>query len=295
MKRSLLATLVALAVGIPAMAGAATAPTISITSPTSGSTFSRAFFETIPVTGTAGFDAPVAADRTFYLRGSGCGATEVFWLSVESGTDEYDGCGIIGGLPAQEVFQEASVFPSQDGLPVLLDASKNVTGQIRAESWFGDGTPGVGQVQIDVDLSGTKTTNQNVAIGSAAVEALNTAADGVNVAFSIDIPANLDRVALKALTFQVLIHGANYNSGNLGLSGDSKFTLPIFDPGRVDVSSDSASFSASKTVQATVDSNGTWTAEVVTPSVGTSRKIYARAVQAGVTTNAAPVSIVVTA
>jgi hypothetical protein len=294
MKRSLLATLVALSVGIPAMAGAVTAPTISIGSPSSGATFSRAVWETIPVSGLAGFDVPVAADRTFYLRGSGCGATEVFWLSVESGSDEYDGCGIIGGLPAQEVFQEASSFPSQDGLPVLLDASKNVTGQIRAESWFGAGIPGAGQVKVDVDLFGTKTTNQSVAIGSAAVEALNSGTDGVNVSFNIDIPANLDRVALKALTFQVLIHGANYNSGNLGLEGDSRFTLPIFDPGRVDVSSDSATFSAAKTVQATVDSNGTWSAEVVVPNAG-SRKIYARAVQAGVTTNATPVSITVTA
>lgn len=294
MKRPLVATLVALAVAMPAVAGAVTAPTISITSPAAGASFSRSIYDTIPVSGIATFGEPVAEDRTFYLRGTGCGATEDFWLSTLSGTDEYDGCGIIGGLPAQEFFMEPSIFPSRDGLPVLLDASKDVTGTIRAESWFGDGIPGVGQVTVEVSLSGTKSNNQGVTIGQDTLEAVNTGADGVQLPFTFDIAANLDKAPLKDLTFSVLIHGANYNSGNLGLSGDSKFTLPIFDPGRVDVSSDSATFSASKTVQATFNANGTWKAEVVVPNTG-SRKIYARAVQAGVTTDATPVSITVTA
>ena len=294
MKRSLLATLVTLAVGIPAMAGAATAPTISIGSPTNGATFSRGVFESIPVSGLASFGEPIAGERTFYLRGEGCGATEEFWLSVEQGTDGYDGCGIIGGLPLNEAAGSAAGFESRDGVPLLLDASKNVTGQIRAESWTGDGTPGVGLISIDVTLSGTKTTNQGVAIGADTLESTNTGADGVNVPFTFDIPDNLDKVALKALTIEVLVRGANYNSSNLGLSGDSKFTVPMYDPGRVDVSSDSATFSAAKTVQATLGANGTWSAEVVVPSAG-QRKIYARAVQGGVTTNAVPVSIIVTA
>ncbi|MGH2709730.1 MAG: hypothetical protein ACRDH9_00795 [Actinomycetota bacterium] len=294
MRRSLLATLVALAVGIPAVAGAVTAPTISIGSPSGGTSFSRAVWETIPVSGLASFDVAPATDRTFYLRGEGCGATEEFWLSVESGTDGYDGCGIIGGLPLNEAIGSASAFESRDGVPLLLDASKNVTGQIRAESWFGDGTPGVGLVSVDVTLTGRKTTNQSVTIGTDTLEGTNTGADGVNIPFTFDIPANLDLVALKAVTIDVLVRGANYNSSNLGLSGDSHFTLPIFDPGRVDVSSDSATFSAAKTVQATVEANGTWSAEILVPNTG-SRKIYARAVQAGVTTNAAPVSITVTA
>lgn len=294
MRRSLLASMVALAVAIPAAAGAATVPTISITSPASGSTFSRALFDTISVAGNATFDAPVAEDRTFYLRGSGCGATEEFWLSTESGDDEYDGCGIIGGLPAQEIFREPWVFPGQNGLPFLLDASKDITGTIRAEHWFQAGEPGVGQVIIDVSLTGIKTNNQSVLIGSDSIEALNTGSTGIQVPFTFDIASELDRLTLKDLSFSVLIHGVNWNSGNLGLSGDSKLTIPVFDAGRIDVSSDSASFSSTKTVQAIPNPDGTWNAEILVPSAG-SRKIYARAVQAGLTTNATPVSITITA
>lgn len=294
MRRSLLATLVALAVGIPAMAGAATAPTVSITTPAGGSTFSRAFFETIPVSGTATFGEPVAADRSFFLRGEGCGATEEFWLSTESGTDGYDGCGIIGGLPLNEAIGSAADFEARDGVPFQLDASKNVTGQIRAESWTGDGTPGVGLVEIDVTLNAQKANNQNVSLGTTTLSGTNTGTDGINLPFNFDIADTLDHTAIKGLTISVLVRGANYNSSNLGLSGDSKFTVPVFDAGRIDVSGDSSTFSAAKTAQAVLQADGTWSVEVPIPSAG-SRKIYARAVQAGVTTNATPVSIIVTA
>jgi hypothetical protein len=295
MRRPLLASLVALSVGIPAVAGAAAAPTISIGSPTSGATFSRAAFDTIPVSGLVGFDVPPSSNRQFYLRGTGCGATADLWLSTESGEDEYDGCGSQAGLPTREVLGGTLNFASaHDGVPLLLDASKNVTGQVRGESWVGDGIPGVGQVKADVDLYGVKAEGQTVTIGSGTYAALNTGTDGVIIQYNFDIPANLDRVYLTDLRMDVLIHGVNWNSGNLGLSGDSHFTLPIFDPGRVDVSSDSATFSAAKTVTAVVDANGAWTAEISVPNTG-SRKIYARAVQAGVTTNATPVSITITA
>jgi hypothetical protein len=294
MKRPLLALLVVLAVAIPAVAGAATAPTISITNPAGGSSFSKAAFDTISVSGTSSFDVAPAEDRVMYLRGTGCGATAVLWISTETADDEYDGCGSQAGLPTREVLGGTLSFTSRDGVPVLLDASKNLTGQVRGESWVGPGTPGVGQVKADVSITGVKSNNQSVAIGSGTFETLNTGTDGVNIPFTFDIAANLDRVYIKSLTVDVLIHGVNWNSGNLGLSGDSKFTLPIFDPGHIDVSGDSATFAAAKTAQAVLNSDGTWSAEVPTPNVG-SRKIYARAVQAGVTTNATPVSITITA
>lgn len=282
-----------------AMTGAQAATSIAITSPAAGTTFSRASDETITVTGTATFGPAVPENRTFYLRGSGCGATEAFWLSVESGTDEYDGCGTIGGLPFNEVIYQLgggpNTFAAQDGIPAILDASKNVTGTIRAESWTGDGTPGVGQVVVEVSLSGADAEGNSVTIGSDTLEAMNTGTDGVQLPFTFDIGDSLDKVALTELTLSVEIHGVNQNSSNLGLSGDSKFTLPVLDAGLVEVSSDSSTFSASKTVKAELASDGTWTAEIPTPAIGASRKIHARAVQGGVKTTAAPVGIVVTA
>lgn len=185
----------------------------------------------------------VPADSTFYLRGSGCGATEQFWLSNESGTDEYDGCGIIGGLPLNEVIHQVdgptpNAFTTreegeEDGIPVVLDASRNVTGTIRAESWLGDGIPGVGQVIVEVDLFGVTATGDSVAIGSASVESMNTGADSANAAFTIDVPDAANLAELVELTLNVEVHGVNWNSGNLGLSGDSKFTLPTLVPAEV--------------------------------------------------------------
>ena len=277
---------------------ASAAPTVAITSPVDGAVVSRAD-ETMLVTGTSTFGAPVAAERTFFLRGSGCGATEAFWLSTKEGEDEYDGCGSIGGVPFNEAFyqllgSEPNSFTAEDGVPVMLDASKDVAGTIRAESWTGDGTPGAGQVVVDVALYGLDAANRTVALGSASFTAVNTGADGVQVPFTFDVPDTADRVVVRSLTIDVAVRGANYNSSNLGLSGDSKFTLPIYDAGTVLVAGDSAAFAATRTATAIVAEDGTWTAEIPIPAVG-SRKVYARAIQSGVRTDATPVTITVVA
>ena len=297
MRRALLAPLTALVVAVPMVTGALAAPAISITSPAPGATFSKAASPTIAVTGTAGFAEPIASERTFYLRGEGCGGEETFWLSTLSGDDGFDGCGY-STLPIQELIHQVDGptpynFTAEDGVPVLLDASRDVAGTIRSESWLGDGAPGVGQVVVDVTLRGRSDQNQSLVLGSDTVETVNTGTDGVQADFTIDLPDELDRVTLNELTLDVEVHGVNWNSNNLGLSGDSSFALPILDGGRVDVSSDSSTFLPAKTVQALVNPDGTWVAEIATPSTG-NRKIYARAVQAGVTTQATPVSIVVT-
>ena len=277
-------------------AGAAQAePSIAITSPTNGTTVSRAN-GTMAVTGTSTFDTPIAAQETFYLRGSGCGATESFWLSTTTGTDEYDGCGTIGGLPFNEVLYRTGgapmTFSAQDGVPVLVDASRDVTGTVRAESWTGTGTPGVGQVVVDVSLTGSTDAGDGYVLGSGTFEAVNDAKDGIQFPFTFNLADELQGVRLSDVTISVEVHGANWNSSNLGLGGGSKFTLPMFDAGKVEVS-DSAIFTVARRYRASIASNGTWIAEIPVPSAG-ARSIYARAVQGSVTTFAEPVSITVT-
>jgi hypothetical protein len=275
-------------------AGAAqAAPSIAITSPAAGSTVSRAN-GTMTVMGTSAFDAALPAQETYYLRGSGCGATESFWLSTTTGADEYDGCGTIGGLPANEVLFQAGgnpmTFSAQDGVPVVVDASRDVTGTIRAESWTGPGTPGVGQVVVNVSLTGS-TDRDSYVLGSGTFEAVNAAKDGVQFPFTFNLADELQGAQLTDLTLSVEVHGANWNSSNLGLEGASKFTLPMFDTGRVEVS-DSAVFTAARRVRATIGSGGTWAAEIPVPTAG-ARTIYARAVQGSSTTDATPVPITV--
>ena len=179
----------------------------------------------------------VASDRTFFLRGEGCGATQEFYLSVKSGADGYDGCGAVGGVPFQEAFHQLDgpapdTFSSRDGVPVTLDAARDITGEIRGESWFGSlvPVPGVGQVVVDVTVHGIDSANKTVVIGSVTEDAINDGKGGVQVPFTIDVPDAANQVELKSLSIDVEVRGANYNSGNLGLEGDSKFNLPILLP-----------------------------------------------------------------
>jgi hypothetical protein len=294
MKRSLLAGLVVLAVAIPAMAGAATAPTISIGSPTTGASFSRTFFESIPVSGLATFDAPVASTKTFYAHRDGCAdSNDPKYLSVTAGAGETEGCQYV--LPPAAVDAAGGAeetFPTQDGVPVTLDASRNLHVRIQAD---GSTSLGVGLADLSYQLNATKTNGQSVQLGSGTKQYPVTplSADYVSD-FNIDLPDSVHNVSFRDLTLVVKIVGAQAQHGGLDYNGQTFIEVPIFDGGTVQVSSDSATFSAAKTVNATLNANGTWNAEVVVPNTG-SRKIYARAIQGAVTTNATPVSITVTA
>jgi hypothetical protein len=287
MKRPLLAALVAFVVAIPAVASAAN--TISVTSPANGATFSRAIWETIPVTGTATFGVPVATTKTFYLRRDGCGATAGpanTRLSVASGTDGGDGCGnTLGGVSAA-----TTQYPAADGVPLTVDAGKTAKVTIVLSSFTGLG--GVGNQQVTATLTGL-AGNQTKTLGTGSQTILIVPGTDVYT-YEITFPVANPGAALSSLNLAVGI-GGGFQHGHVNLNGASKVDLPILDKGRVEVSSDSATFSPSKTVEAVVSPDGTWTAEVVVPSAG-SRKIYARAVQTGSSTvNAAPVSITVTA
>jgi hypothetical protein len=290
MRRSQLlgAALAALAL---APAAQAAPKAIEITSPAPGATVSRAAGP-LAVTGTAAFDPAVAATKTFFLRGTGCGAETDLWLSSSKGTDDYDGCGTIGGLPLNEALGGPESLSARDGLPVTLDGSKPIAGVIRAESWTGDGTPGFGQVAVDVAIFGTTADDEFLTLGEGTVTAMNTGADGVAVPFSFPVPAEAAGKTLTGLTLDVLVRGANFNSSNLGMSGDSKFDLPILDAGVVQVS-DSSTFPASRTVSTTLDAAGRWTARIPAPSAG-QQTVYARAAQAGQRLSATPVPITVT-
>jgi hypothetical protein len=287
MKRSLLALLVVLAVAIPTVAGAATAPTISITSPAPGATISKAVSDTILVNGTATFDVPVAATRTFYLRRDACGgsAAQNTRLSTASGTDGGDGCGnLIGGASTA-----TTNYPAENGLPLTVDTTKAAKVTIVVSSFTGLG--GVGNQQITATLTGRAgSTTKTLGSGSQSI-LLTPGTDAYT--YEITIPIANPGAPISTLNLALAI-GGGFQHGHVNLNSASFVELPILDTGRVDVSSDSSTFAASKTAQAVLNGDGTWTAEIVTPSVG-SRKIYARAVQGGLTTNATPVSITVIA
>ena len=288
MKRPVLSALVALAVALPATAGAApTAPTISITGPANGASISRAASETIYVTGTAAFGEAIPASRTFYLRRDACGGGTPpnTRLSTATGTDGGDGCASLtsGVLPA------TTNYPAEEsGLPLTVDSSKPAKVTIVLSSWSG-GT-GAGTQQVTATLTG-RAGNQQRTLGAGTHSMDVTGVDAYTA--DITIPLQNPGAPISTLNLAVTI-GGGVQHGHVNLNGASFVELPILDTGRIDVSSDSATFAPSKTVKADLSADGTWTAEINTPSAG-NRKIYARAVQSNLTTQATPVAITVTA
>ena len=187
--------------------------------------------------------APVGDETTFFLRKDGCGATEEAGrLSVESGKDGSDGCGFIGGPPLDEAFYLAdgttlSVydFTTVDGVPLTLDASRDVSGVLATRSWTGTG--GAGEVVMDVALFATRIgTNgrpQSVPIGSGTFSTTALPTSTVyKVPFTLDVPDTLAGVEVTSLSLSVAPRGLNWNAGAQSYSGTSLMTVPtIVDDG----------------------------------------------------------------
>lgn len=176
-------------------------------------------------------------ETTFFLRQQGCGSTaEAGRLSVDSGTDSANGCGTIGGIPLDEALHTLGAgarsrdFTTENGVPLTLDASRDVTGVIATRTWTGF-VGGVGEVVLEVTLTGThrkpdgKLATKALGGGTFRKAASPTAAR-VDVPISLDVPAELDGLEFTSLTLNLVTRGANVNAGAQSLNGTSKITLP---------------------------------------------------------------------
>lgn len=181
-------------------------------------------------TGAVADTAFTESAERIYLRGTGCGATEDLFLSDRAGVDEYDGCGAVGGLPVNEVTAAEDTLSTRDVDPVIVDATRDLEVVIRAESWFGDGIPGAGQSTVEFSLTGTQPGSFfPVQLGSGASTILVTAADNATHTVTVDIPDEAHEVELSGMTLTLSVRGENVNVNNLGMSGDSFFTLPTLE------------------------------------------------------------------
>src|SRR3954451_19025794 len=143
-----------LVAGIVAVSAALAAggPSVTITGPKTGTSYSAKKTPSINVTGTAAFAAVTQKNTTFYLRRDDCGgAADNPHLSVTSATDGGDGCGIIGGqgaLGAAAPGLTATDYPTVDGMPLILDTSKPITGTLD----IANDLEGTGQITVDFTL-----------------------------------------------------------------------------------------------------------------------------------------------
>jgi hypothetical protein len=272
------------------------AATIAITSPADGAQVSRSATPTLLVSGTAAFDEPVAATRTFYLRRDDCGGdNDNPHMSVRQGSDGGSGCGYLTGLQTvNTVFVAtgdhslAQEFTAVDGVPFTIDSLGKVGGTLVVGGLAG------GQATHDITVTGVSTTNDvHTLLETSETITLDPSAFDHTVTFEGEVDDVLAGVEFRSITFAVNIHGPILGEyGYIEKNGASKLDVPIMDAGTVEVAADSATFSAARTVTATVKPDGTWEAEVATPATG-ERKIHARAVQGATKITAVPVGITV--
>jgi hypothetical protein len=278
------AALIASAAAVTAAVASAAGPSVTITSPTAGQKLSLRHNAYTAVAGTASFATPAAESTRFYLRRDGCGtASDNPHLSVTSGTDGGDGCGLVltivgaGGTADQGAFVD---YPTSDGMPLTLDASRAVTGTIDLQS-FGITDPyaaGTGLVTVSVNLEALDQGN-GVSVGSDSEQVLITPTQTeYPVTFTIQPSGTLDRHDLSGLDLRVHVEGPYAFSGFIGNSGKSFTDVPAWSASfgqSVAVSVDDPSFANAVPGRL---AGTTWSVAVPTPALGT-HTVYARATQ----------------
>jgi hypothetical protein len=288
-RKSVLLGLAALAAAAIAAGGAlsATAP-VTITTPKANQKVSLKQNPYLAVAGTANFAATAAGTTRFFLRRDGCGTSnDNPHLSVTSGTDGGDGCGLIFNAvagPGGDVAPQASFidFPSSDGMPLAYDGTQPIEGQVSLTG------AQVGVADVDVALEALVGGNA-VDIGSATGSAvLDPTGASTPVPFTIQPNVSLDGSDLQALDLRVTVHGPYVYSGFIALSGASFVDLPSYAASvnkGVEISVDDATFS--NPVPARL-SGTSWSVAIPAPSIG-KHTIYAESTQ-GFSTSA-PTSV----
>ena len=260
-----LAALVVLVAGT----AAAGSTSVTIVSPKAGSTISS---RTAPYTAVAGGASFAAADPSttrFYLRRDGCGTSnDNPHLSVTTGTDPGDGCGLVinaiagvGGDVDQAAFVD---FPSSDGMPLAFDAGRTVSGVIDI-----NGTA-AGAAEVDVSMEAL-VGGQGATVGSATETVILDPTLGDNVVpFTIRPSASLAGADVQGVDLRVHVHGPSIDAGFIGLSGKSWVDVPAFTASvnrSVSISVDDPSFA--NPVPARLDASGAgWSVAIPTPAAG---------------------------
>ena len=180
----------------------------------------------------------VASQTTLYMNGNAPAGkcTESPSLSTKPDDSGSEGCGI-EGLPAEEVLYTLNGGPTytdytttaKDGMPLIVDASRKITGQVGTSSWTGL-VGGLGEVDVDLEVAATTTTGKTVIISNQVLKATVTPAgkDVENLAWSAPIPASLKGTTLKGFRVSVDIHGKFVNQGAKHYKGDSFVVIPSF-------------------------------------------------------------------
>jgi hypothetical protein len=171
----------------------------------------------------------------FYMNGNAPSGkcTETPSLSTKPDSSASEGCGT-EGIPLDEVFYQAgapapTVYSTtkNDGMPLIVDVKRKITGQVGTESWTGT-VGGAGTVQVDLEVDATTTTGQSIVISQQKLSAtLSPTGPAVtNLPWTAAIPGSLSGKTLSSFTVSVTIHGAYIDQGAKHYDGDSYAVVP---------------------------------------------------------------------
>src|SRR5439155_7952307 len=272
--RVLIVTVVAAAGALTTGGATASTTSVTITTPKAGQSISLRKNPYLAVAGGATFAPTTAGTTRLYLRRDGCGTSnDNPHLSIATGTDGGDGCGLIfnavvgtGGDVDQGAFVD---FPSSDGMPFPLSTNGPITGQVSLTG------AQVGLAYLDVTLEAL-INGEAVTLGKSTGSAvLDPTGDYTPVPFSVQPSSTLDGSDLQALDLRVLVHGPNIYSGFVSLNGHSYADVPSYAASvnkSVQVSLDDSSFASAVPARL---SGTSWSVAIPTPAVG-KHTVYAR-------------------
>ena len=159
----------------------------------------------------------VPVEATFFLRDdNGCESPN--YLSKKDGPDE--GCAQTDSFLNEAVINQAGLigeeliadtFEARDGVPLVLDATKALTGEITTYSIDG---AGLGQAEIDITVSGVSGGEQ-IILGEQTDTFVVTPAEPTHTMdFNVELDDALNKKKFESLTVTFYPHGwAAFHSG----------------------------------------------------------------------------------
>jgi hypothetical protein len=111
----------------------------------------------------------------------------------------------------------SDVWPVADGLPLVIDASKPITGKINMVSSFLGAAPdngvAVGNVDLVIDFTGV-SGGEDVAIGSVTASyQVTPAASRYEVPFELKLDGAMDKKSFESIVMTTTVRGSNVGHG----------------------------------------------------------------------------------
>ena len=188
--------------------------------------------------GVVAAGAEEAPATRLYLRNEGPACAGSPFLSQTAGTADVN-CGYIHGAPLGEAYHQAGDATNKKAYATqpeegtyALDAARDIAGQITIRNGRPDAASpvrtGVGEVIVDLVLTGEAADGSVVGLGTTSVKGTATpGTDVVVLPFTFDLDPALGQPTLKGLTLETDVRGLHLYSGYTGANSASWFDVPV--------------------------------------------------------------------